>query len=133
MFNFRVVKYKDNSNDVEKVWYVNIWGEGTATLEDIPAGRYSVTELDNIHYKMTGVNPSPTNIAAGTTRAGEIDGYEVNKDTTITFTNAPVPTNIPTDGGGVENQFSMDGNGIKITAKKEYDTVVTSETNIAGE
>ena len=75
--------------------------------------------MDNIHYKFVGVAPEPTDTL-----------YELKENATIIFTNEPVKSNIPTDGGGVENQFDLRGQDIVITANKiDEDTEVTPTTS----
>lgn len=119
MFSFKITcRDSANEDNIGKVWYVHLDGEGQKTII-LPAGKYEVTEMDNIHYKLVGVAPEPT----GTL-------YELKENATITFTNEPVKSNIPTDGGGVENQFDLHGQDIVITANKiDEDTEVTPTTS----
>ncbi|WP_337575027.1 VWA domain-containing protein [Fournierella sp.] len=119
MFSFKITcRDSADEDNIGKVWYVHLNGAGQKTIT-LPVGKYEVTEMDNIHYKLVNVVPEPT----GTL-------YELKEDATITFTNEPVKSNIPTDGGGVENQFDLRGQDIVITANKiDEDTEVTPTTS----
>lgn len=119
MFSFKITcRESANKDNIDKVWYVHLDGEGQKTIT-LPVGKYEVAEMDNIHYKFVGVAPEPTDTL-----------YELKENATITFTNEPVKSNIPTDGGGVENQFDLRGQDIVITANKiDEDTEVTPTTS----
>ena len=119
MFSFKIIcRDSANKDNIGKVWYVHLDGAGEKTIT-LPVGKYEVTEMDNIHYKLVGVAPEPTDTL-----------YELKENETITFTNEPVKSNIPTDGGGVENQFDLRGQDIVITANKiDEDTEVTPTTS----
>ncbi|WP_270913786.1 DUF7604 domain-containing protein [Allofournierella sp. CML151] len=119
MFSFKITcRESANQDNIGKVWYVHLDGAGQKTIT-LPVGKYEVTEMDNIHYKLVRVAPEPTDTL-----------YELKENSTITFTNEPVKSNIPTDGGGVENQFALRGQDIVITANKiDGDTEVTPTTS----
>ena len=118
-FSFKIIcRDSANKDNIGKVWYVHLDGAGEKTIT-LPVGKYEVTEMDNIHYKFVGVAPEPTDTL-----------YELKENATIIFTNEPVKSNIPTDGGGVENQFDLRGQDIVITANKiDEDTEVTPTTS----
>lgn len=119
MFSFRItcIDCADDTN-IGKVWYVHINGEGSKTIT-LPVGKYEVEELGNMHYKFVEVEPAPE-ILTPTTRAIEYYGYNLIEDETITFTNEPVTSNIPSDGGGVENHFDKYEDGKIVWKPEEY-------------
>lgn len=119
MFSFRItcIDCADDTN-IGKVWYVHINGEGSKTIT-LPVGKYEVEELGNMHYKFVKVEPAPE-ILTPTTRAIEYYGYNLIEDETITFTNEPVTSNIPSDGGGVENHFDKYEDGKIVWKPEEY-------------
>lgn len=119
MFSFRItcIDCADDTN-IGKVWYVHINGEGSKTIT-LPVGKYEVEELGNMHYEFVEVEPAPE-ILTPTTRAIEYYGYNLIEDETITFTNEPVTSNIPSDGGGVENHFDKYEDGKIVWKPEEY-------------
>lgn len=119
MFSFRItcIDCADDTN-IGKVWYVHINGEGSKTIT-LPVGKYEVEELSNMHYEFVKVEPEPE-ILNPTTRAIEYYGYDLIEDKTITFTNEPVTSNIPSDGGGVENHFDKYEDGKIVWKPEEY-------------
>lgn len=119
MFSFRItcIDCADDTN-IGKVWYVHINGEGSKTIT-LPVGKYEVEELSNMHYEFVKVEPAPE-ILTPTTRAIEYYGYNLIEDETITFTNEPVTSNIPSDGGGVENHFDKYEDGKIVWKPEEY-------------
>ncbi len=119
MFSFRItcIDCADDTN-IGKVWYVHINGEGSKTIT-LPVGKYEVEELGNMHYEFVKAEPAPE-ILTPTTRAIEYYGYNLIEDETITFTNEPVTSNIPSDGGGVENHFDKYEDGKIVWKPEEY-------------
>lgn len=119
MFSFRItcINCADDTN-IGKVWYVHINGNDSKTIT-LPVGKYEVEELGNMHYKFVEVKPAPE-ILTPTTRAIEYYGYNLIEDKTITFTNEPVTSNIPSDGGGVENHFDKYEDGKIVWKPEEY-------------
>lgn len=90
-FNFKVTA--TSGKDAGKVWYFTVKGEGLVVNKKLPVGNYKVEELSNINYTCA-------------TSVQEIAISNRNTETnpaTVTFTNTPDKTDIPTDGGGVKN------------------------------
>ena len=90
-FTFKVTA--QSGKDAGKVWYFTIKGAGTVVNKKLPVGDYKVEELSNINYTCA-------------TSVQEIAISNRNTETnpaTVTFTNTPDKTDIPTDGGGVKN------------------------------
>ena len=131
-----------------KTWYMHVNGAGTAVVTgteaedekfiELPAGTYTVSELDNLNYDSTKtkvqVGNGESNTATFTTVT--ISGDE----TVVTFTNTPKSDPGITDGSGVINSFQKDGNVITITGTpvkyedgSKDDTVVTDKTTTSGE
>lgn len=125
MFSFRItcIDCADDTN-VGKVWYVHINGNDSKTIT-LPVGKYKVEELSNMHYKFVSVVPEPEEISIDTRVRGLSEwGYDLTEDETITFTNEPVTSNIPSDGGGVKNDPIFDETGRLVGWRPEkYDTV----------
>lgn len=121
MFSFKVTATSGEKKDT--VWYFHVNGAGDAvTAFELPVGNYTVQELNNQNYTCDLTSRDVTISAEDTETDPEI----------VIFTNTKKPTNIPTDGGGVENRFGKDSNGnIIITAKKhDEDTEVTPKENV---
>lgn len=121
MFSFRItcIDCADDTN-VGKVWYVHINGNDSKTIT-LPVGKYKVEELSNMHYKFVSVVPEPEEIPIDTRVRGKLEwGYDLTEDETITFTNEPVTSNIPSDGGGVENHFDKYEDGKIVWKPEEY-------------
>lgn len=121
MFSFRItcIDCADDTN-IGKVWYVHINGEGSKTIT-LPVGKYEVEELSNMHYEFVSVVPEPEEIPIDTRVRGKLEwGYDLTEDETITFTNEPVTSNIPSDGGGVENHFDKYEDGKIVWKPEEY-------------
>lgn len=92
-FTFKVTA--QSGKDAGKVWYFTVKGEGTVVEKfKLPVGNYKVEELSNINYKLTNVEGLENDV---------VTISNSNTDATVTFTNTPDKTDIPTDGGGVKN------------------------------
>ena len=130
-----------------KTWYMHVNGAGTAVVTgteaedekfiELPAGTYTVSELDNLNYdsEKTKVQVETGEAQTATSTKVMISGNE----TVVTFTNTPKSDPGITDGSGVINSFQKDGNVITITGtpvKNENgskdDTVVTDKTTTSG-
>ncbi len=88
--------------------------EGGVTL---PVGEYTITELRNQNYTLKSVAGADDN---------EDGTYKVTikpqETTTVTFTNDPKNTDIPTDGGATENRVDKIENGVIVWKKEVYGT-----------
>lgn len=123
VFSFRIDKMNDNK--VEQTWYMHVNGAGDAYTVDsngvkqkqleLDAGKYVVTELENINYTCTGVKAQKgsgkeefgdTNTRTITVNVGD------DEITQVTFTNTPKSDPGITDGSSVLNRFSKDNQGI---------------------
>lgn len=99
--------------------------EGGVTL---PVGDYTITELSNQNYTLKSV--------AGAT-ANNDGTYKVTikpqETTTVTFTNDPKNTDIPTDGGATENRVDRIEGGVIVWKKdpveygKDHDDNITQK------
>lgn len=90
-FNFKVTA--TSGKDEGKVWYFTIKGAGTVVNKKLPVGDYKVEELSNINYTCA-ISVQEIAISNRNTETNPA---------TVTFTNTPDKTDIPTDGGGVKN------------------------------
>lgn len=123
VFSFKITDYTDGT-----VYYLHIDMTGKETDQDVlvgaievPAGhKYMVEELTNLNYKCTDSQSTPQMTI---TRAaiGKEEGT-INEDTTVTFTNAPNDTRIPTDGGATENRVDKIKDGVIVWKKEVYGT-----------
>lgn len=113
VFSFKITD-KDG-----KTWYMHVNGTGDATLNGtqytltLPAGDYTVTELDNINYTFTSVSAKKgaSNLSDSNTEDHSITVEVGDGDITqVTFTNTPKPTNVPSDGSAVINGMKKDSN-----------------------
>ena len=90
----------------------------------LPAGEYTVEELDNQNYDLVSV-----------TGAIHQNNGQVNiggEPKTVTFTNAGKDTNIPTDGSGIVNELVKDKDGkytINFQKKEELGQTTGSTTS----
>lgn len=110
------------TKDAGKVWYFTIEGEGNTGSIKLPVGQYKVEELSNINYEKTEVTGLENGVVTITSDDTEIS------PATVTFTNTPDKTNIPTDGDGVKNVPVQNSDG-SITWKQEnYDDIVSQPT-----
>ena len=130
-----------------KTWYMHVNGAGTAVVTgteaedekfiELPAGTYTVSELDNLNYDST-----KTKVQVGTGESQTATSTTVTisgNETVVTFTNTPKSDPGITDGSGVINSFQKDGNVITITGTpvknedgSKDDTVVTDKTTTSG-
>ncbi len=94
-FTFKVTA--QSGKDAGKVWYFTIKGAGTVVNKKLPVGDYKVEELSNINYKLTNVEGLENDVVTISNSNTETN------PATVTFTNTPDKTDIPTDGGGVKN------------------------------
>lgn len=83
----------------------------------LPVGDYTITELRNQNYTLNSVDGATANN----------DGiYTVTikpqETTTVTFTNDPKNTDIPTDGGATENRVDKIEDGVIVWKKEVYGT-----------
>ena len=126
-----------------KTWYMHVNGAGTAVVTgteavdekfiELPAGNYTVSELDNLNYDSakTKVQVGDAIPEFGTYTTVTISGGE----TVVTFTNTPKTDPGITDGSGVINSFQKSGDVITITGtpvknedSSNDDTVVKKPT-----
>ena len=130
VFDFKVTSMEEDGT----VYYfhIDMTGKTAGTSEKVeeitlPAGQYKVEELNNLNYLLLHVDGAISK-NGGTVSVG-------GNPQAVTFTNKGKNTNIPTDGGGVENRFGKDSNGnIIITAKKhDEDTEVTPKENVVAD
>ena len=96
------------------MWYFTINGEGTVVDKfELPVGDYKVEELSNINYTR--------NIISQTVTISNSDTQESPK--TVTFTNTPNKTDIPTDGSGVVNIPEIKDGQITWKQEEEKDPI----------
>lgn len=124
VFSFKITDYTDGT-----VYYLHIDMTGKETDQDVlvgaievPAGhKYMVEELTNLNYKCTDSQSTPQMTI---TRAaiGKEEGT-INEDTTVTFTNAPNDTKIPSDSGATQNNPDDEWDGNSIVAWKPDDNI----------
>ena len=127
VFDFKVTSMEEDG--AVYYFHIDMTGKAADTPAEVekitlPAGQYKVEELDNLNYPLQTV-------AGAISKNGDTVSVGGNPQE-VTFTNQGKKTNIPTDGGGVENRFGKDSNGnIIITAKKhDEDTEVTPKENV---
>lgn len=83
----------------------------------LPVGEYTIEELSNQNYKLSGVTGATNNNdGTYTVRVGS-DGAA-----TVTFTNVGENTNIPTDGGATENRVDKIEGSVIVWKKEVYGT-----------
>lgn len=107
-FNFKVTA--TSGKDEGKVWYFTIKGAGETEAIKLPVGEYKVKELSNINY---ACETSETIVTINNSNT------EANP-ATVTFTNTPDKTDIPTDGGGVKNVPGTDNDGKFVWKPEQY-------------
>ena len=112
-FNFKVTALP-GTKDAGKVWYFTIEGEGNTGSIKLPVGQYKVEELSNINYEKTEVTGLENGVVTITSDDTEIS------PATVTFTNTPNKTDIPTDGSGVKNVPDKDNEGNFVWKPEEY-------------
>ena len=131
VFNFRIDKMDGSA--VEQTWYMHVDGEGYAFVNgteqenekfiELPAGDYTVTELDNINYTFKGVSATKAGHKIGTVNEENHSiTVKVGDDeiTEVTFTNTPKPTNVPSDGSAVINGMQKnDDNKFTLTFEQK--------------
>ncbi len=112
-FNFKVTA--TSGKDAGKVWYFTIKGEGLVVEKfKLPVGDYKVEELSNINYKLTNVEGLENDVVTISNSNTETN------PATVTFTNTPSKTDIPTDGGGVKNVPGTDNDGKFVWKPEQY-------------
>ena len=105
VFDFKLTSKADGT-----VYYYHVDMTGTAVNTakaatpdggvTLPVGEYTITELSNQNYKFSSatVNNETKNVSSFDIT------IDPNGTTTVTFTNDPKNTNIPTDGSATENK-----------------------------
>ncbi len=111
-FTFKVTA--QSGKDAGKVWYFTIKGAGTVVNKKLPVGDYKVEELSNINYKLTNVEGLENDVVTISNSNTETN------PATVTFTNTPDKTDIPTDGGGVKNVPGTDKDGNIVWKPEQY-------------
>ena len=114
-FNFKVTAM--SGKDEGKVWYFTIKGAGETEAIKLPVGEYKVEELSNINYTCDADSQTVT-ISNSNTEANPA---------TVTFTNKPSKTKIPTDSGGVKNVAEIRDGQITWKQEPENDEKPTPE------
>ena len=121
-FTFKVTA--QSGKDEGKVWYFTVKGEGLVVEKfKLPVGNYKVEELSNINYKSDYT-------VEGLNQDGVVTISNSNTETnpaTVTFTNTPSKTDIPTDGGGVKNVAEIKEGQITWKQEPENDKKPTPE------
>lgn len=105
------------------VYYYHVDMTGTAVNTEkaatpdggvtLPVGDYTIEELSNQNYTLESVEVGESSIENGGTITVTSQGT-----TTVTFTNDPKNTNIPTDGSATENTVTSTAGGV-ITWKQD--------------
>ncbi len=91
------------------VYYIHL-DASSGTAQDtitLPTGDYTVTELDNLNYTPQGNSVREVTVGGN--------------DATVTFTNAPTPTKIPSDSGATQNLPNWENPDGKLTWQKDED------------
>ena len=114
-FNFKVTA--TSGKDEGKVWYFTIKGAGETEAIKLPVGKYTIEELSNINYTCD-VDLQTVTINNSNTEANPA---------TVTFTNTPSKTDIPTDSGGVKNVAEIREGQITWKQEPENDKKPTPE------
>lgn len=114
-FNFKVTAI--SGKDAGKVWYFTINGEGETKAIKLPVGKYTIKELSNINYTCD-VDLQTVTISNSNTETNPA---------TVTFTNTPSKTDIPTDSGGVKNVAEIKEGQITWKQEPENDKKPTPE------
>ncbi len=114
-FNFKVTA--TSGKDAGKVWYFTIKGAGETEAIKLPVGKYTIEELSNINYTCDADSQTVT-ISNSNTEANPA---------TVTFTNTPSKTKIPTDSGGVKNVAEIKDGQITWKQEPENDEKPTPE------
>ena len=114
-FNFKVTAI--SGKDAGKVWYFTIKGAGETEAIKLPVGEYTIKELSNINYTCD-VDLQTVTINNSNTEANPA---------TVTFTNKPSKTKIPTDSGGVKNVAEIRDGQITWKQEPENDEKPTPE------
>lgn len=143
VFNFRVV-----NNATGETWYMHVdlagSTSGVATVDgskeylDLPAGDYTITELDNLNYNMELTTSSYTkdNVTEKDDKDIVVTVPAQKKEdppVVVNFTNTPRETKVPSDGSAVINSVQNIQDGVIIwkTEPKELgadhkDNITTS-------
>ena len=132
VFSFRIDKMDGSA--VEQTWYMHVDVEGYAYVNgteqsdaekfiELPAGDYTVTELDNINYTFKDVSATKAGHNIGTVnKENHSITVKVGDDeiTQVTFINTPEPTNVPSDGSAVINGMQKnDDNKFTLTFEQK--------------
>ena len=120
VFVFKVTA--QTGRDAGKVWYFSTNKAGTVVESlELPVGNYKVEEMSNINYEdpsFAGVNNGVVGITSSNTK---------ENPATVTCTNTPKTNPGITDGSGVVNRFTDNGEGvITITPEKIAGDVATT-------
>ena len=106
------------------VYYYHVDMTGTGANQEkpvasvtLPVDDYTITELNNQNYTLKSVNVDGKTIGNGGTITITPQGT-----TTVTFTNDPNNTDIPTDGGATENRVDKIEGGMILWKKEVYGT-----------
>lgn len=126
VFSFKITDYTDGT-----VYYLHIDMTGKQPNEDvlvgtieIPAGHeYMVEELTNLNYECTSSTSDPQMTSTSARAAIGKEEGTINEDTTVTFTNAPNDTKIPSDSGATQNNPDDEWDGNSIVAWKPDDNI----------
>lgn len=126
VFSFKITDYTDGT-----VYYLHIDMTGKDTGKDvlvgtieIPAGHeYMVEELTNLNYECTSSTSDPQMTSTSARAAIGKEEGTINEDTTVTFTNAPNDTKIPSDSGATQNNPDDEWDGNSIVAWKPDDNI----------
>ena len=125
VFSFKITDYTDGT-----VYYLHIDMTGKETDQDVlvgaievPAGhKYMVEELTNLNYECTSSTSDPQMTSTSARAAIGKEEGTINEDTTVTFTNAPNDTKIPSDSGATQNIPKWNSNN--LVGWKPDDTIV---------
>lgn len=118
-FNFKVTAI--SGKDAGKAWYFTIKGAGETEAIKLPVGKYTIEELSNINYKLTNVEGLENDVVTISNSNTETN------PATVTFTNTPSKTKIPTDSGGVKNVAEIKEGQITWKQEPENDEKPTPE------
>lgn len=136
VFNFRIDKM--DGSTVEQTWYMHVDGEGYAFVNgteqenekfiELPAGTYTVSELDNLNYDST---KTKVQVGNGESKTATFTTVTISgNETLVTFINTPEPTNVPSDGSAVINGMKQESGKFTLTfeQKKELGQTVHQTT-----
>ena len=103
-------------------YHVDMTGTTAGETEEVasvtlPVGDYTIEELSNQNYTLKSVIANESTIENRGTITITPQGT-----TTVTFTNDPNNTDIPTDGGATENRVKEINDGVIVWKKEVYGT-----------